>query len=195
MKMHSEPIVNPIFRPLTRERWDEFEALFRKDRVCDGCSCMWWRLTHAQFTANRRDANRRAMRQIVDSGAIPGIIAYDGGTPVGWCSVAPREEFPRLCRSPVLKRIDDVPVWSVVCFFVDRGARGRGLMRALLPAAVSYAAEHGAHIVEGYPMDTAVKRFSAPSLFVGTAALFTQAGFVEAARRSPARPIMRYRVR
>jgi GNAT superfamily N-acetyltransferase len=189
------PLVDPGFAPLTMDRWDDFETLFGKNRTCEECWCMWWRLTDAHFTRGRGENNRRAMHEIVRSGIVPGIIAYDGATPVGWCSVAPREDFGRLCRSPVLRRIDDAAVWSVVCFFVHRSARGRGLMRALLPAAVHYAAENGAAIVEGYPRDTAVKRYSAADLYVGTVSLFTAARFIEAARRSPMRPIMRYYVR
>ncbi len=182
------------FTPLTPERWGDFEALFGKNGTCDECWCMWWRQTHARFMQNRGEANRRAMREIVRSGVVPGIIAYDGVVPVGWCSVAPREDFTRICRSPVIGPIDDEPVWSVACFVVGRSARGRGVMRALLSAAVGHAAGHGARIVEGYPKDTAVKHYSAADLYVGTVSLFEAAGFTEAARRSPTRPIMRYRI-
>ena len=192
----STPSNSPLtFLPLTLERWTDLEALFGENATCDECWCMWWRQTHARFMQNRGEANRRAMQEIVRSGVVPGIIAYDGDNPVGWCSVAQREQFGRLVRSPILKPIDDEPVWSVACFVVGRSARGRGVMRALLPAAVKYAAENGATIVEGYPRDTAVKRYSAADLYLGTVSLFTAAGFAEAARRSPARPIMRYRVR
>jgi len=195
MTMRPGPLMNLSFAPLTPERWADFEALFCPDRTCDECWCMWWRQTHARFMKNRGERNRRAMKQIVDSGAVPGIIAYDGSAPVGWCSVAPREEFGRLNRSPVLKPIDDERVWSIVCFVVHRGARGRGVMRALLSAAVTYAAQNGAAVVEGYPRDTAVKHYSTADLYVGTVSLFSGAGFSEAARRSPSRPIMRYSIR
>ncbi len=195
MKARPGPLVNPRFAPLTPERWGDLEALFREDRTCDECWCMWWRQTHARFMQNRGEANRRAMQEIVRSGVVPGIIAYDGVVPVGWCSVAPREDFPRICRSPVIGPIDDEPAWSVACFAVGRLARGRGVMRALLSAAIQYAVQNGAAVVEGYPRDTAVKRFSAADLYVGTVSLFESAGFIEVARRSPTRPIMRYRVR
>ncbi|MBN2224851.1 MAG: GNAT family N-acetyltransferase [Deltaproteobacteria bacterium] len=186
--------ISPECFPLTPDRWDDFDALFGENRACNGCWCMWWRLTHAEFYAGLGRRNKEAMKRIVDSGEVPGLIAYSGDNPVGWCSVAPRERFGRLNRSPILKRIDDEPVWSVVCFCVHRTARGRGLMRALVSAAVRHAAERGARIVEGYPRDTAVKHYSVADLYVGTVSLFKAAGFVEAARRSPAKPIMRYRV-
>jgi GNAT superfamily N-acetyltransferase len=192
--MDASPPTTLSYAPLTRDRWGDLEALFEKNGACDGCWCMWWRQTHARFMQDCGEKNRRAMHAIVDSGAVPGIVAYDGPVPVGWCSVAPREDFPRLCRSPLLKPIDDEPVWSVVCFFVHRSVRGRGVTRVLLSAAINYAAQNGAAVVEGYPRDTAVKHYSAADLYVGTVSLFKSAGFTEAARRSPTRPIMRYRI-
>jgi hypothetical protein len=73
---------------------------------------MWWRTTRSQFKKQGNDGNRQAMKDIVDSGEVPGILAYADGEPVGWCSVAPREHYGSLNRSPVLKRLDDKPVWS-----------------------------------------------------------------------------------
>jgi len=138
------------------------------------------------------EGNRLAMKALVESGRVPGILAYSGGVPVGWCSVSPREEFGALARSRVLRPVDDAPVWSVVCFFVGKAHRRRGLTVALLRAAVDYAAAHGAAIVEGYP--TEPKKADAPAVFLytGTVSAFRKAGFVEVARRSTSRPIMRY---
>src|SRR3712207_7681510 len=79
---------------------------------------MWWRLRRSEYERQKGQGNRAALKDIVDSGEIPGILAYAEGQPVGWCSVAPRERFPVLERSRVLKRIDEEPVWSVVCLFV-----------------------------------------------------------------------------
>ncbi|GAB4506196.1 MAG: GNAT family N-acetyltransferase [Anaerolineales bacterium] len=178
--------------PLTPERWHDFEALFGPRGACGGCWCMWWRLTRAEFDRMKGEGNREAMRALVESVRVPGILAYAGGMPVGWCSVAPREEFGALARSRVLRPVDDAPVWSVVCFFVDKAHRRRGLTVALLRAAVDYAAAHGATVVEGYPTDP--KKADAPAafLYTGTVSAFRKAGFVEVARGSPSRPIMRY---
>jgi len=102
------------FHPLTPERWDDFEALFGARGAYSGCWCMWWRLKRKEFEAQQGDGNRAAMKAIVESGRVPGILGYDGDRAVAWCSVAPREDFPSLNRSPVLKRLDDEPVWSIV---------------------------------------------------------------------------------
>jgi len=152
---------------------------------------MWWRLTRSQFNRQTGEGNKKALKKIVDSGEIPGIIAYSNGQPVAWCSVAPRESYPSLERSRVLKRIDDEPVWSVVCFFVAKPFRGKGIMVPLLMGATEYAKKHGARIVEGYPIDPK-KPMAAAFLFTGVASVFRKAKFVEVMRRSETRPIMRY---
>lgn len=102
------------FHPLTRERWSDFEELFGERGAYGGCWCMWWRLTRREFEQQQGEGNRQAMKAIVESVQVPGILAYAAGEPVGWCSVAPREHYGSLNRSPVLKRLDDTPVWSIV---------------------------------------------------------------------------------
>ena len=183
------------FQPVTPERWEDLTALFGKSGAYSGCWCMWWRQTQAEFARGAGEANRDALKAIVDGGRVPGLLAYRTGQPVGWCSVAPREEFGRLQRSPVLRPVDDQPVWAIVCFFVHRRHRGQGVGAALLRAAVRYAAEQGAAIVEGYPVDPEPERGWHPAAyFTGLASTFLAAGFEEVARRRPGRPIMRYRV-
>ncbi len=180
------------FQPLTPERWQDFEKLFGPRGACGGCWCMYWRFTRSQYTDQQGELNRRSIQALVDSGTIPGILAYQDGEPVGWCSVAPREEFPTLARSRILKPVDDLPVWSVVCFFVARGQRRKGLTVQLLKAALDFAHSQGARVVEGYPVEP--KAGKAPDVFVYTGLLsaFVQAGFSEVLRRSETRPIMRY---
>jgi GNAT superfamily N-acetyltransferase len=152
---------------------------------------MWWRLPRSQFDRQKGEGNREALRKIVVSGEIPGILAYDDGQPVAWCSVAPRENYPALERSRVLKRIDEKPVWSVVCFFVAKSFRGKRATVPLLKAAVDYARNHGAKIVEGYPVESE-KPMPAAFVWTGLTSMFLKAGFVEVARGSKVRPIMRY---
>jgi GNAT superfamily N-acetyltransferase len=96
---------------------------------------MWWRLPGKELNARKGEGNRRAMQQIVESGEVPGLLAYDDGQPVGWCAVAPRESFPRFERSVLLKRIDQQPVWSIVCFYVARSHRRQGVMSTLIDGA------------------------------------------------------------
>jgi GNAT superfamily N-acetyltransferase len=153
---------------------------------------MYWRQSRKEFSAQHGEPNRQAMKTLVDSGAITGILAYDGTTPVGWCSIAPRLEFPTLAHSRILQPVDDLPVWSVVCFFVKRGYRRKGWSVELLKAAVEFASASGAEIIEGYPVEP--KDGKAPDVFMytGLSKAFMQAGFIEVIRRSATRPIMRY---
>ena len=184
------------FKPVTPDRWNDLERLFGPRGACSGCWCMWYRIKRSEWSSNANAGNRSALKQIVDSGGIPGLLAYVDDRPTGWISVAPREEFSSLERSTVLKRVDDKPVWSIVCFFVSKEHRRQGLSLALLEAAVKYAAEHGATLVEGYPVDRPEgKKFSSVEAFPGSVASFQRAGFSEVARRSPTRSIMRRRVR
>jgi GNAT superfamily N-acetyltransferase len=191
MTHDSRSPLDPVFAPLTPDRWGDLEALFAGNGACDGCWCMWWRQTQREFSTKQGDENRAALKGIVDSGEVPGILAYDGNRPVGWVSVAPRERFGRLERSPVLKRVDERPVWSVVCFFINKAARKRGLTDALLSSAVEYAAANGASIVEGYPVAPSEKRRPDPDVYTGTTSVFLRAGFTEVARRGPRRVVMR----
>ncbi len=168
-------------RPATPERWGDLERLFGERGAYGGCWCMWWRLKRSEFAAQSADERRRGLRALVERGEVPGLLAYAGDEPVGWCSLGPRAAYPPLGRSRTLKPVDDEPVWSIVCFFVARPYRRRGVQAALIKAAVAYAAERGARIVEAYPDGD----------YMGGEAAFRAAGFEEVARRSPTRPLLR----
>ena len=156
---------------------------------------MWWRLEKRAFDAGKGARNRRAMKRIVDSGEAPGLLAYSGGVPVAWCALAPRDRYPRLARSRVLAPVDDRPVWSVVCFFVAKPWRRRGVTVALLEAAAKFARSRGARILEGYPVAPRGAEIPAAFAYTGLPSAFEKAGFREAARRSEARPIVRREIR
>jgi GNAT superfamily N-acetyltransferase len=179
------------FKPLTPERWGDFEELFGKHGACGGCWCMWWRLKRSDFTKQKGEGNKKAMKQIVDSGEIPGILAYAENKAIGWCSVGPREVFKTLERSRILRPVDSQAVWSVVCFFVANPFRRKGLTVRLLEAAIKHVQEQGGKIVEGYPSEPGM---NLPDAFVytGLTSAFRKAGFAEALRRSKKRPIMRH---
>lgn len=153
---------------------------------------MWWRRSSSEFERSRGDVNKTAMREIVERGRIPGILLYKEGQPVGWCSIAPRDEFPRLNRSPLLKPVDDEPVWSIVCFYVAQTFRHQGINGKLLEAALAYAKNQGVKVVEGYPLDTDRKDYPAPSAWTGFLPTFQRNGFAEVLRRKVTRPIVRY---
>jgi GNAT superfamily N-acetyltransferase len=186
------PTLEVHFHAATPERWQDVEKLFGARGACGGCWCMWWRLPRSEFEQGKGEGNKKAFRQLVKRGRTPGLLAYVGEEPVGWCAVAPREQYPRFERSRVLKPVDEQPVWSVTCFFVAKAYRGKGLIKLLLGAAVDYAREQGAKIVEGYPVELQGKHLPDPFVYTGLASSYRAAGFQEVARRSATRPIMRY---
>lgn len=182
------------FRPLTPENWHDFEKLFGKNGACGGCWCMFMRMKRSEFEQQKGEGTRQAMKNLVASGETPGILAYSGREPVGWCSVAPRENFPALERSRIAKPLDDKPVWSVVCFFVRKDFRKQNVSVALLRAAIDYVKARGGKIVEGYPVEPKKSPMAPPFVWTGLASAFLKAGFVECARRSETRPFMRYEI-
>jgi GNAT superfamily N-acetyltransferase len=177
--------------PVTKARWPDLLELFDRP-VVQTCFCMFYRKTGAG--TGRGLDNREAMRALVDRGTVPGLIGYEDGVPVAWVSLGPREDYAKLDRSPVMKPVDDRPVWSIVCFFVDRKARGRGLSKRMLRAAIDYARARGAHLVEAYPVDKA-ERSHPDSMFFGAKSMYDRVGFREVARRRPTRPVMRKAIR
>ena len=179
------------FEPLTSERWSDLETLFGAKGACGGCWCMTWRLTRSEFARGKGAGNKSALQKVVASGEAPGVLAYAGDEPIGWCAIAPRESYPGLARSRILSPVDQQPVWSVSCFFVAKPFRGRGVTEQLLRSAVKYARSRGARVVEGYPQDLGNGKLPAPFVWTGLLPSFTKAGFKEEARRSPKRPIMR----
>jgi ribosomal protein S18 acetylase RimI-like enzyme len=138
-------------------------------------------------------ANHASLKAMVNAGKVQGLIAYHGNVPVGWVSLAPRDELAKLKRSPVMKPIDDKPVWSVICFVVPSAFRGQGVARALLHGAIDYARRCGASLVEAYPIDKAV-RSSDAAMWFGAKSMYDRAGFMEVARRKPARPVVRLKL-
>jgi GNAT superfamily N-acetyltransferase len=190
-----EGIVSRLaFHPVTPERWWDLEALFGERGACGGCWCMAWRLSRKRWEAQKGAANKRALRRIVRAGEEPGILAYRDGVPVGWCSVAPRPTYPALARSRVLAPVDGPPVWSITCLFIAKPERRKGLQAKLLEAAARHARRRGAQAVEGYPVEPR-QALPDPFVWTGLASAFEKAGFVEVARRSPTRPIMRLALR
>jgi GNAT superfamily N-acetyltransferase len=187
-----------IIKTLTPGRWDDLLELFGERGAYAGCWCMFFRVRQSEFEGGARGrgrGNRRAFKKLVDRRKVPGLLAYRDGRPVGWCSVAPRSEFGRVERSPTTKPVDDeADVWSIVCFYIDRRHRGRGVASALLEGAVEHASKKGARIVEGYPIDSSVRKVPNAEGYHGFQSMFEAAGFEEVARRSPSRPVMRYRI-
>jgi ribosomal protein S18 acetylase RimI-like enzyme len=183
-------------RPLTPERWPDLEALFNAKgcSVARGCWCMFYRRSGAReplpsgITAAQ--TNRADLNKLVDAGNPPGLIGYRGKTPVGWVSLGPREDYAKLKRSPVMKPVDDQPVWSIVCFVVPSEHRGQGVARALLDGAITYAKKQGATLLEAYPVDKPGRSHD-DFMWFGAKSMYDDAGFEEVARRKPQRPVVR----
>ena len=178
-------------RPVTKDRWADLEELFDRP-VVRTCFCMFYRKVGS--ATGRGDVNRPAMKRLVDDGAVPGLIGYRDGTPVGWVSLGPREGYSKLQRSPIMKPVDDEPVWSIVCFFVEEGSRGQGIADRLLRAAMDYARSQGARLLEAYPVDKG-ERSHPDTMFFGAKSMYDRAGFEEVARRRPTRPVVRRKLR
>lgn len=164
--------------PLTPDRWDDVAALFDEGGDPKTCWCMFWRVRSKDWSFSRPGALRDGFRQLVDQGRdpAPGLLAYADGRAVGWVSVAPREEYERIAHSRVRPKIDDVPVWSIVCFVVSRRVRGQGLTTCLLDAAMDYARAYGAPGLEAYPV-AATGRVPAAVGYTGLLSTFEAAGF------------------
>lgn len=177
-------------RPLTPDLWPALEDLFGKNGASNGCWCMYWRIGSAYYK-RPRVKNKAAFREIVKRGPPPGLLAFDGNVAVGWCQLMPRDALPWLERRQVLQRVDDVPVWSLTCFYVRRGYRKQGVMSALIAAALKAAKRAKAPALEAYPVDTDAPN-STSNVFTGIASTFARAGFKTVACRVPSRPIMRH---
>ena len=175
-------------RPLTLDLWPALEDLFGQNGACNGCWCMYGRIGSA-YRKRPRDKNKAAFREVVRRGPPPGLLAFDGGTAVGWCQLTPREALPWLDRTRLLKRVDALPVWSLSCFYVRKGYRRQGITSALIAAALKAARRANAPALEAYPFDATV---SPSASGTGYASTFARAGFKTVARRTPARPIMRH---
>ncbi len=179
------------FLPLAFERWKDIEILFGEHGACAGCWCMYWRESHKVFDQKKGEGNRIAFKRLVKGKEQTGIVAYDKKTPVGWIAFAPREQYARLETSKILKAVDDKPVWSVVCFFIEKNHRRKGLTVELLNEAAKHTKKNGGKILEGYPIDPDTDNYAPVFAYTGLASAFRKAGFTEAARRSDKRPIMR----
>ena len=177
--------------PLTSEWWAEFETLMGPKGGYGGCWCMLWRQSKSDYDKNLGARNRLAMKELAAGGRAPGLLACQDSQPIGWISIAPRLEFPRLETSRVLKPVDDQDVWAVSCFLIAKSHRRRGIAVSMLMAACDFAGECGGKIVEGYPISPTKRPYPVAYAWTGFEQVFKRAGFKEVARRSPTRPIMR----
>ncbi len=162
--------------PVTPDRFEDFADVINKSRRPTHCWCLSHRLRAADIAELGGGSRERAARRLCEREHPPGVVAYLDGTPVGWCNIGPRTEIPRLARSKLIRPIDDVPVWSIICVVVRSGHRRRGVSGPLIEGAVDYARASGAPAVEAYPVDPP-GRMDTTMSFVGTRTMFERAGF------------------
>lgn len=178
-------------RPLTADLWPAFADLFADSKTCSQCWCMYWRIG-AAYRHENPSANRSAMRRLVQRGPAPGLLALEDDLAIGWCHLTPRDDLPALDRARRLPRVDDLPVWSISCFYIRKSHRRRGVSTALLDAAIRTAKKAGAPALEAYPLD---RELTSTTTFTGYTTTFEDAGFEVVAREQPPRPVMRLTLR
>jgi GNAT superfamily N-acetyltransferase len=179
--------VNFAFHPVTPDRLGDLQRFAARNGKFRYCACMRWRLAGTDFARSTKEERMAEFENRIRRGVPVGVLAYLEGEPVGWCSIAPRETYVALERAKKLARPDAVPVWSVVCFFVEARARRAGLTRGLLEAAVAYARACGAETVEGYPVAPGSTSYT----YMGSPATFRAAGFHDATPRGRERALVR----
>jgi GNAT superfamily N-acetyltransferase len=172
--------------PVTAQRSADLASFSRRHGKFGYCSCMRWRLPSAQFRNLGRDGRAAALSELVSAGRAAGVLAYQGEDAVGWCSIAPQEDYAAVLASRVIPRLSGEGVWSIVCFFLAPQARRRGLLAPLLEAACAHAAYSGARIIESYPWPG-----GASYRYMGTRDLYLAAGFCDVDVPDGCRPVMR----
>lgn len=163
--------------PVTPDRFEDFADVVNPNRRATHCWCLSHRLRQRDIDELGGGDRETAMRRLCERPDPPGVVAYREGVPVGWCNVGARADIPRLARSTLIRPVDDVPVWSIVCVVVRGGHRRRGVTGPLIEGAVAYAASRGAPAVEAYPVDPGERRMDTTMAFVGTRSMFERAGF------------------
>jgi GNAT superfamily N-acetyltransferase len=139
-------------RPLTPDLRPALADLFGAHGACSGCWCMYWRIG-SKYHKRPREKNKAAFGEVVKRGPAPGLLAFNADRAVGWCQLTPRDDLPWLDRAWRLKRVDEVPVWSLSCFYVRKGYRKQGVTSALIAAALKAAKRAKALALEAYPLD------------------------------------------
>lgn len=173
--MPSNSAVN--IQPLTASRWADFETLFGPVGADGGCWCMFWRMRQVDYAKSSREKNKKAHRAMVKAEKPTGLLAYLDGQAVGWCGISPRPAFVRLDASKLIPASKDPATWSIVCLFIHRKFRSKGIGLALLKGAVDFASAWGAISIEGYPVETKGGDIDVKRAYPGTVAMFRKAGF------------------
>ena len=181
------------FEPLTKKNWSAFEQLFGVKGACGNCWCMYFRLDKTEFDEGKHDnGNKAAMKQLVYDNKPTGMLGFYMNQPVAWCALAPREDYSKLERSRVHKRIDDLPVWSITCFFIDKQFRRMGISIEMLKAVIEYSRKEKIRVIEAYPAIPTQGKLPDAFAWIGLYRSFEKAGFKIVDQTSKNRPMVRY---
>lgn len=175
-------------KPLTPALWGAFEDLFDTTGPVGRCWCMYWRIGNS-YRKRAPAANKADFHNVVENEPSPGLLAFDGELPVGWCQLTPRSALPWLARTPHIDKVDDQPVWSISCFYVHKRYRKKGITTVLIEEAINVAKRAGAPALEAYPLDADLTPSASGTGFVSN---FKRAGFIVVSDSVPARPVLRY---
>lgn len=191
---HDPDFLNQLrFEPLSSANWGAFEQLFGTKGACGNCWCMYFRLSPVDFKEGKtQDGNRLAKKALVDANKPTGMLAFYEDIPIGWCAFAPREDFPKLERSRVHKRIDTAAVWSIPCTFIAKDFRRLGVSVALLQGVTRYAKSQGIKIIEAYPTIPTQEKLPDAFAWIGLYKSFERAGFDIVDQTSAHRPMVRF---
>ncbi|HXH78230.1 GNAT family N-acetyltransferase [Nocardioides sp.] len=162
--------------PVTAERVDDFADVINPHRRESHCWCLSHRLRVKEIGELGDGSRESAARALAAGETSFGVVTYRDSVPVGWCHIAPREDITRLAASALIRPIDDLAVWSIICVVVRGGHRRQGVTEHLIEGAVAYAASQGAPAVETYPVDPP-GRMDLTMAFVGTRSMFERRGF------------------
>lgn len=179
----------------TTARWDDVQHALTGGGDGASCQCLWPVLSNKDWNATSAPQRAELFRAEIEEGPPPGIIAYVDGEAAGWIRIGSRIRHARIPRTRIIaaastEPFDDDSVWAVTCFVVRREHRGTGLTLELLHAAVEYARESDARIIEGYPVDTKGEKQRPNDLFHGTLGTLLSAGLALKTEMKPGRALV-----
>jgi predicted GNAT family acetyltransferase len=179
-------------RPAGPDSWQDVATVMGERGDPSRCFCQYFRLRGKAWSGSSPENNRESLQaQVCDGERPPGVLAYDGDAPVGWCAVGPRTSYPRVVASPNW-RTDHPDAWVITCFVVPVGHRRQGIAGELVQGAVDLARSQGATTVEACAVDTATAgRIPSADLYRGPLSIYLDAGFTEVSRTSPQRVLVR----
>lgn len=185
--MSQAPRSLPCMTTITTERatitrWDDVQHSLSGGGDGRSCQCIWPVVSSKDWRASTLAQRRDMLHDEISAGPPPGLVAYVDGEAAGWIRIGPRSAQTRIVRTRAIaaataEPLDDASVWAISCFIVRREHRGQGLTTRLLRAAIDYARESGARVIEAYPVDTSAGTHHSNDLFHGTLSTFMAQGF------------------